>query len=114
MIEAGFNGFVGTEAVRFSRGQFDFVVESFDGSAGKLALGSKSVENQLSMVAQCAGNLLRRAVTAFLENYHAVRNHLGLDNLIIEPNDEVGSVTDTIKSRERLGGLLKYYYHDAA
>ena len=57
---------------------------------------------------------LRRAVTAFLENYHAERNHQGLDNQIIEPGDEVGSVTGTIESRERLGGLLKYYYRDAA
>ena len=59
-IKASFNGFVGTEAVRFSRGQFDFVVGSFDGSAGKRAFGSEPVENQLSMVAQSAGNLLHR------------------------------------------------------
>ena len=57
---------------------------------------------------------LRRAVTAFLVNYHAERNRQGLDNQIIEPGDEVGSVTGTIESRERLGGLLKYFYRDAA
>ncbi len=57
---------------------------------------------------------LHRAVTAFLEHYHAERNHQGLDNQIIEPGDEVGSVTGTIENRERLGGLLKYYYRDAA
>jgi transposase InsO family protein len=57
---------------------------------------------------------LRRAVTAFLKNYHAERNHQGLDNQIIEPGDEVGSVTGTIESRERLGGMLRYYYREAA
>ena len=57
---------------------------------------------------------LRRAVEAFLEHYHAERNHQGLDNQIIEPDDEVGSVSGAIESRERLGGLLRYYYRDAA
>ena len=60
VIEAGFNGFVGAKAVRFSRGQFDFVVESFDGSVGKSALRSEPVENQLPMIPQSAGNLLHR------------------------------------------------------
>ena len=38
---------------------------------------------------------LRRAVAAFLEHYHAERNHQGLDNQIIEPGDEVGAVAGT-------------------
>ena len=57
---------------------------------------------------------LRRAVTAFLEHYHAERNHQGLDNQLIEPGDEVGSVAGKIECRERLGGMLKYYYRSAA
>ena len=57
---------------------------------------------------------LRRAVTTYLEHYHAERNHQGLDNQIIEPGDEVGSVSGAIESRERLGGMLRYYYRDAA
>ena len=57
---------------------------------------------------------LRRAVTAFLKHYHGERNHQGLDNQIIEPGDEVGQVVGNIECRERLGGMLRYYYRDAA
>ncbi len=57
---------------------------------------------------------LRRAVTAFLEHYHAERNHQGLDNQLIEPGKEVGQVAGKIECRERLGGLLQYYYREAA
>ncbi len=57
---------------------------------------------------------LRRTVNAYLEHYHAERNHQGLDNKIIEPGDEVGQIVGEIKCRERLGGLLKYYQRKAA
>ena len=57
---------------------------------------------------------LRRAVTAYLEHYHGERNHQGLDNLIIQPDDEVGKGTGDIECRERLGGLLPYYHCKAA
>ena len=57
---------------------------------------------------------LRRAVTLFLEHYHAERNHQGLDNRILQPGEEVGRSTGEIECRERLGGLLRYYYRDAA
>ena len=57
---------------------------------------------------------LRRAVTAFFKHYHGERNHQGLDNQIIEPGDEVGQVVGNIECRERLGGMLRYYYRDAA
>jgi hypothetical protein len=33
---------------------------------------------------------------------------------LIEPGEEVGAVAGKIESRERLGGLLRYYYRDAA
>ena len=59
-------------------------------------------------------NSLRRAVTAYLDHFHAERNHQGLDNQIIEPSDEVGQVAGKIECRERLGGLLKYYHRSAA
>ncbi len=57
---------------------------------------------------------LRRAVTVFLEHYHVERNHQGLENELIQPGDEVGSVAGKIECRERLGGMLRYYYRDAA
>ena len=60
------------------------------------------------------GTSLRRAVRAFLEHYHAERNHQGLGNHLIEPNDRVGATDGRIECRERLGGILRYYYRDAA
>ncbi len=57
---------------------------------------------------------LRRAVVSYLRHYHAERNHQGLGNQIIKPGDEVGQVVGEIECRQRLGGLLRYYYREAA
>ena len=57
---------------------------------------------------------LRRAVSSYMEHYHGERNHQGLDNVIIEPGDEVGRSQGDVQCRERLGGTLRYYYRDAA
>lgn len=57
---------------------------------------------------------LRKAVTQFLEHYHAERNHQGLANRILVPGEEVGRSCGGIQCRERLGGLLRYYYRKAA
>ena len=57
---------------------------------------------------------LRRAIAAFLGHYHVERNHQGLGNQILEPGDEVGQVVGKIECREQLGGLLRYYYREAA
>jgi putative transposase len=59
-------------------------------------------------------NSLRRAINSFIRHYHEERNHQGLGNKIIEPGDEVGQIVGKIACRERLGGLLRYYYRDAA
>jgi len=57
---------------------------------------------------------LRNAVNSYLEHYHTQRNHQGLAHKIIDPGPEVGQVAGTIECRERLGGLLNYYYRKAA
>ena len=59
-------------------------------------------------------NSLRRATNSFLEHYHGERNHQGLDNKIIAPIEEAGQNGGGIQCRERLGGLLRYYYREAA
>jgi transposase InsO family protein len=75
----------------------------------------KSLKSEsLSRMIFFGENSLRRAVTAYLDHYHAERNHQGLGNQIIEPSDEVGQVAGKIECRERLGGLLKYYHRSAA
>ena len=59
-------------------------------------------------------NMLRKAIRQFLEHYYGERNHQGLDNQILQPGDEVGRDEGQVLCRERLGGLLRYYYRDAA
>lgn len=59
-------------------------------------------------------NSLRRALKEFTEHYHSERNHQGIENEIITPGDEVGRTSGDIQCNERLGGMLKYYYRDAA
>ena len=57
---------------------------------------------------------LRRAVREFVAHDHEERNHQGLGNVLIFPVAGQTSVHDRIACRERLGGLLKYYYRRAA
>ncbi len=57
---------------------------------------------------------LRKAISEFLEYYHHERNHQGLGNRLIDPQHEIGSRAGSTACRERLGGVLRYYYRDAA
>ena len=57
---------------------------------------------------------LRRAIKQYLAHFHAERNHQGLDNRLIEPNEDVGRSNGDVQCRERLGGMLRYYYRQAA
>jgi transposase InsO family protein len=71
-------------------------------------------DESLSRMVFFGENMLRNAVRQFLAHYHAERNHQSLDNKIIHPGDEVGRHEGEILCRERLGGILRYYYRDAA
>ena len=57
---------------------------------------------------------LHNAIHEFLKHYHHERNHQGLENRLIDPEHEVGSLNGSVACRERLGGMLRYYYRDAA
>ncbi len=57
---------------------------------------------------------LQHALAEFQTHYHSERNHQGLDNQLIAPNQEVGHSSGIIDCRERLGGLLRYYHRSAA
>ena len=46
--------------------------------------------------------------------YHRERNHQGLDNKLICPEPKVIREGAEVNRRERLGGLLNYYYRSAA
>jgi hypothetical protein len=55
---------------------------------------------------------LRRTITQYLIHYHQERNHQGLDNRLIVP--EEFNLTGQIRRRKRIGGLLNHYYREAA
>ena len=54
------------------------------------------------------------AVYHFILHYHLERNHQGLGNRLIVPIGAVGEKMGSVQRRERLGGMLSYYYRDAA
>jgi hypothetical protein len=56
---------------------------------------------------------LRRAVLEYTKHYHDERNHQGLDNELIVPAKAANGV-GKVSRRERLGGLLSFYYREAA
>ncbi len=57
---------------------------------------------------------LRNAIRDFSAHYHGEQNHQGLDNRLITPDKTIGVIEGTVRRRQRLGGMLKYYYRDAA
>jgi putative transposase len=57
---------------------------------------------------------LHRASSQFVLHYHAERNHQGLANKIIHPEFVPFPTAGAVNCRQRLGGLLRYYYREAA
>ena len=57
---------------------------------------------------------LRRVVHEFLTHYHRERNHQGLGNQLIVPDTHLATFGGPVRRRERLGGMLNYYYRDVA
>ncbi len=57
---------------------------------------------------------LRRALREYGIHYLSERNHQGVDNQLLEPSNVVDFHTGTIQRRERLGGMLSFYYREAA
>ena len=57
---------------------------------------------------------LRTAIQNFIVHYHTERNHQGLSNRLIDPEESHIGNTGVVQRRQRLGGMLNYYYRDAA
>ena len=57
---------------------------------------------------------LRRALKEYGVHYHSERNHQGVGSRLLEPLATVRSTDERIQCRERLGGMLNFYYRDAA
>jgi putative transposase len=58
---------------------------------------------------------LRHALTQYDTHYHTERPHQGLGNVaLLSTVNHRQSQDGPIRCRERLGGLLTYYYREAA
>ena len=56
---------------------------------------------------------LRRAICEFLAHYHAERNHQGLGNRPIQSRPIASAPVESIRRRQRLGGMLNFYHQVA-
>ena len=56
---------------------------------------------------------LRHALREYATHYHRERNHQGLANALIERR-AMPSQAGPVRRRQRLGGMLSYYYRSAA
>ena len=75
----------------------------------------------LSAKSECLGRIvplserhLRHALSEFVSHYHGERHHQGLGGNLIIANDNAERAEGEVQCRERLGGMLKFYYRDAA
>ena len=57
---------------------------------------------------------LRRAIQQYLIHYHQERPHQGKENKILFPSQDTSNNKGAVHCKERLGGLLNYYYREAA
>jgi hypothetical protein len=52
--------------------------------------------------------------SSFHAAFHEERSHQGLDGQIITAAQSIGFLEGKLQQRERLGGMLNYYYFEAA
>ena len=56
---------------------------------------------------------LRRTMSEFVAHYHAERNHQGIGNKLIQPLKRADG-HGMVRRRQRMGGMLTFYYWAAA
>src|SRR5499427_10589699 len=71
-------------------------------------------EEALERMVMLGERSLDQVIHTYLIHYHRERNHQGLDNRLIAPERAIGGQTGHVVRRERLRGLLSYYYREAA
>ncbi len=57
---------------------------------------------------------LKHAIQQYMAHYHAERNHQGLQNRLLSPLTNPSLRQGPVNQRQRLGGMLNYYYREAA
>ena len=75
----------------------------------------------LSVKSECLSKLiffgeasLRHAIRQYIAHYHQERPHQGKGNCLLFPENRTAGKTDAVSCKKRLGGLLRFYYRDAA
>ncbi len=71
-------------------------------------------EECLSKVILFGERSLRRALSEYVDHFHAERNHQGKGNVLLFPLATDRQREGPVQCRERLGGLLRYYHREAA
>jgi hypothetical protein len=71
-------------------------------------------EEALNGVLMLGERSLHYIIQQYLVHYHTERNHQGLGNQLLVPTADHGNHSGQVRCRDRLGGLLRYYYRDAA
>jgi hypothetical protein len=71
-------------------------------------------EECLSKIILFGERSLRRALSEYVNHYHAERNHQGKGNILLFPQNADLDRKRPVQCRERLGGLLRYYHQEAA
>ena len=110
---------------KFSK-EFGGILENVDVKAIRLPPRSPNLNPHLerfirSIKEECLERMvffgeksLHAATLSYIAHYHAERNHQGVGNQLLIPDNEVNRTVGEIECRERLGGLLRYYYRKAA
>src|SRR5262245_24609278 len=71
-------------------------------------------EEALEQMIMLGERTLHHMISQYLTHYHAERNHQGLANQLIAPEPGLARHSGPVRRRERLGGLLHYYYREVA
>ena len=75
----------------------------------------RSIKHEcLNRIVPLGENHLRTTVRAYVAHYQLERNHQGLGNRLISEVPDRPANEGSVQCRERLGGILRYYYREAA
>jgi hypothetical protein len=75
----------------------------------------RSIKDEcLNRVVPLGEGHLRRLVREYVTHYHRERNHQGRNNQLLERAPPLARAKAGVHRRERLGGLLNFYYREAA
>jgi len=70
-------------------------------------------EECLSKLLLFGEEALKKALSEYVQHYHHERNHQGLENRLLFPDVQLSS-KGPIEQKQRMGGLLNFYYRKAA